>query len=153
MKSLFEYIKEAQITEMTFNLDKFRMLISNLKNQIIENWCLVYWCDLNPDNEISKRLRNHWASELKSYMNNIVEVKLKSGRKDKIINNVIINDYELNDHNEIADIIRDKFNKEGLSKYIINISFDCANHINEICNILSTNNKEDIKAYIQGYLG
>lgn len=153
MKCLSEYIKESQITEMASNLSNFRMLIINLKNQIIENWCLVHWCDLNPDNDISKRLRNHWVSELKSYMYRIVEVKLKSGRKDKVIQDELIKHYELDDHNEIADVIRDKFKEENLGKYVINISFDCADKALEICKVLSTNNKDDIEEYINGYLG
>ena len=153
MKSLYKYIKESQILEMSLNLNKFKDKIDGIYIQLIQNWCLVRWCDLNQDNDISKRLRNHWASELKSNMFVIQKEKLKSGRKDKVIKNELINHYELDDYNEIADIIRDKFSKECLSKYVINISFDCAEHINEICKVLSTNNKYDIEEYINGYLG
>lgn len=151
MKTLLEYIEESKILEMSLNLSKFKDLLYNLSKQIVENWCLVKWCDTNPNELKSKRLRNHWATELKNYMCRISEEKLKSGRKDKVIKNEWVNHLELNDKIVITNIIRNKFNKEGLEKYINVISEECANSTNEICNVLS-GNKEDIETYIQGYI-
>ena len=151
MKTLLEYIEESTILEMSLNLSKFKDLLYNLSKQIVENWCLVKWCDTNPNELKSKRLRNHWVTELKNYMYRISEEKLKSGRKDKVIKNEWVNHLELNDKIVITNIIRNKFNKEGLEKYINVISEECANSTNEICNVLS-GNKEDIETYIQGYI-
>ena len=53
---------------------------------------------------------------------------------------------------EIQDIIRDKFNEEGLSKYVNQIAEICSKHINEICNVLLYD-KYKIEEYINGYLG
>lgn len=152
MINLIEYIKTSQINEMSLNKSKFENNLLNIINQIIEYWCLVKWCDNNIYNQISERLRNHWAGELKGHMNSIVDVKIKSGRKDKIIKNLLINQLELNDNTEIAKRIRNKFNNEGLSKYINNISADCANHITDICNVLSGDEK-DVEYYINGEIG
>ena len=151
MKSLYNYIKTRQINEMAQNLSAFKDLIRNLHKQILENWCLVKWCDMYPDELTSKRLRNHWAAELKAHMNKIVEIKLKSGNKDKAIKKEWIDLYELNDPIEVAENIREKFNGEGLEKYINIISEECAKSALEICNVLSSNNK-NLNDYIQGEL-
>ena len=153
MKSLTEYINNLYITEMANSLNDFERLLDNVLQQIIENWCLVYWCDIYKDNNISKKLRNHWALELKSYINKINKIKLKSGRKDKAIKRVIIEKSELNDPTNISYLISNKFHKEGLSKYIYKISCECSNHIEEICDILSMNNENLIDEYIKPDIG
>ena len=152
MKNLSEFLKNLYITEMAIHLGEFRTKSEGIINQIIENWCLVKWCDLNPDNDISKRLRNHWTSELNSVMIKISNMKLKCGRKDKALKNLIIDTLEYNDSTNIAIQIRDKFNEEGLSKYVNQMSEICSKHINEICNVLLYD-KYKIEEYINGYLG
>ena len=151
MKNLLEYVEESTILEMSLNLSKFKDLLYNLSKQIIENWCLVKWCDMHPDELTSKRLRSHCSTELKAYMFRISEEKLKSGRKDKVIKNEWIDHFELNDKDNITNIIRNKFNKEGLEKYINIISKECAKSANDICNVLS-GNKDDIESYIECYI-
>ena len=111
MKTLIEYIESSAITEMAKSLSDFKQLVSDLSDQIIENWCLVKWCDMYPNELTSKRLRNHWASELKSYLYKISRERLKSGRKDKVIKDEWIKHLELNDTYIISDVIRDKFEK------------------------------------------
>ena len=60
MVNLVDYIyKNEQINKMATKLTTFRLLLHNLYKQIIENWCLINWCDMNQDELISKRLRNH----------------------------------------------------------------------------------------------
>lgn len=152
MKSFYDYIRKSFIKEMADNLSTFRVKTQDITYQLIQNWCLVKWCDLNPDNDISKRMRNHWASELKSYIIRIAKSKVKCGRKDKVIKDILITEMELNDPVEIQDIIRDKFNEEGLSKYVNQIAEICSKHINEICNVLLYD-KYKIEEYINGYLG
>lgn len=161
MKSLTEYINNCYITEMANSLNDFERLLDNVLEQLIENWCLIRFCDLYPTLNISKQNRNHWCAEFKSYANKIINTKIKSGRKDKAIKRVIINKAELNDWNEVANIIRNKLcttfveqslhvNKEGLSKYIYKLSNECANNINNICNILSTDDKNNVDDYLFG---
>lgn len=153
MENLVNYIyKKETITEMATKLTVFRLMLHNLYIQLIENWCLVRWCDMYPNELTSKRLRNHWATELKAVMTDISNEKLKSGRKDKVIKDELINGLELNDKDRIADIIRDKFEKEGLEKYINVMSEECANNIENICNVLS-GNSSDIKEYVYGCIG
>ena len=151
MKNFSEFLKNFYITEMAIKLGEFRNNSEGIINKIIENWCLVKWCDMYSNELMSKRLRNHWATELINHMLRINNIKLKGSRKDKVIKNECIYHLELNDKIVITNIIRNKFNKEGLEKYINVISEECANSANEICNILS-GNKEDIETYIQGYI-
>lgn len=149
MKNLKDIIRESLIYEMADNLSTFRLKLQDIMPQVIENWCLVKWCDMNPDELISKRLRNHWATELKAYMNKIVDRKVKCGRKDKVIISSIIDEMELNDKNEVANLIRNKFTKEGLEKYINVMAEECANNIKIICNVLSKT-KYDVEDYVSG---
>lgn len=152
MENLVNYIyKKEYVTEMATKLTVFRLMLHNLYIQLIENWCLVKWCDMNPNELTSKRLRNHWATELKVVMSEIANEKLKSGRKDKVIKDELINGIELNDKDRIADLIRDKFEKEGIEKYINIMSEECANNIENICDILS-GNSNDVNEYINGYI-
>lgn len=152
MKTLFEYMTESQINEMANSLSDFINKIDSLLQQMLENWCLAKWCDLFPNNNISKRLRNHWGTELKATMLQIVKIKLKSGRKDKAIKNILINKWELNDKSVIYDFINMKFTENGLFKYTNYMSDVCANNILEICNALSQD-ENYITDYINGELG
>ena len=148
MKTLIEYIEETIITEMAKSLSDFKQLVSDLSDQIVENWCLVKWCDTHPNELKSKQLRNHWATELKSYLYKISRERLKSGRKDKVIKDEWIKHLELNDTYIISDIIRDKFEKEGLEKYIYIVAAECAKSSSEICNVLNSKSPKEIEDYV-----
>lgn len=151
MKSIKECLHDSIINEMAVNLSKFRANVQNLGGQILENWCLVKLSDEYPDMSFANN-RHHWATELKSHMSNIVSQSLKSGRKDKTIKMLWIDELEYNDHNVIADKIRSKFNKEGLQKYVNKISYECAEAADEIVKVLSSS-EIDVESYIQGELG
>lgn len=151
MKNFSEFLKNFYITEMAIKLGEFRNNSEGIINQIIENWCLVKWCDMYPNELTSKRLRNHWALELINNMLRINNIKLKGSRKDKALHNLVIKTLEYNDWIEIAKVIRNKFEKERLEKYINIISEECANNIENICNILCSD-ENTIKEYVNGYL-
>ena len=53
MKSLTEYLIYNPINEMADSLSDFKNKIDNLLGQLLENWCLVKWCDLYPNSNIS----------------------------------------------------------------------------------------------------
>lgn len=151
MKNLSEFLKNFYITEMAIKLGEFRNNSEGIINQIIENWCLVKWRDMYPDELTSKQLRNHLATELISHMLYINNIKLKGSRKDKALHNLVIKTLEYNDWIEIAKVIRNKFNEEGLEKYVNIVSEECANNIENICNILCSN-ENTIKEYVNGYI-
>ena len=152
MRNLSEYLIENTIVEMANSKSEFEKLVYNLFEQIIENWCLVKLCDLYPQESFSIN-RNHWCSELKSYIMRIYNKKLKTGKKINIIYDLFIKEDEYNDSIRVAELIRDKFNKENLQKYINIISGECANNINRLCNILSENDIDNINTYLQEPIG
>lgn len=152
MKSISDFLKNFYITEMAIKLGEFRSKSEGIINQIIENWCLVKWCDMYPDELTSKQLRNHWATELISHMLYINNIKLKGSRKDKALHNLVIKTLEYDDPIEVANIIRNKFEKERLEKYINIMSEECANNINTICKLLCCNDENYIKNYVNSYL-
>ena len=151
MKNFSEFLKNFYITEMAIKLGEFRNNSEGIINKIIENWCLVKWCDMYPNELTSKRLRNHWVTELINHMLRINNIKLKGSRKDKALYNLVIKTLEYNDWIEIAKVIRNKFEKERLEKYINIISEECANNIENICNILCSD-ENAIKEYVNGYI-
>ena len=151
MKNFSEFLKNFYITEMAIKLGEFRNNSEGIINQIIENWCLVKQCDMYPNELTSKRLRNHWVTELINHMLRINNIKLKGSRKDKALHNLVIKTLEYNDWIEIAKVIRSKFEKERLEKYINIISEECANNIENICNILCSD-ENTIKEYVNGYM-
>lgn len=152
MKSLTEYLIYNPINKMADSLSDFRNKINNLLGQLLENWCLVKWCDLYPNSNISVRLRNHCATELIRIMIQITNTRIKSGRKDKAIKNILIKKWELNDPDVIYNFINKKFTKEGLFKYSKHISEVCSNNIDEICNVLSQN-EDGVYNYVEGEIG
>lgn len=154
MKSLSDYIINSHINEMANSKSDFEKILYSFVGQIIENWCLVKLCDLYPSQQFYQT-RNHWASELKSYMQRIYKFKIKSNNKHryKYIYNIFVNSYELNDKEEVKDWIRNKFNKENLSKYINIVSEERANNINEICKVLADTNINTIDDYVDGKIG
>lgn len=152
MKNLGECVINSMINEMAYTKSQFEFKLDNLADQILQNWCLVKWCDDNPKEQKSVNLRNHWASELKGHMKTIINTSLKSGRKDKVIKNVLIDRLELNDSTQVARRIRDKFNKEELSKYINTISQACSDNIEEICNVLYKD-EQNMEDYIHRTIG
>lgn len=152
MKSLTDFLLSVPINEMAAELTAFSKSLYNTVPQIIENWCLVRWCDMNPANSKSKRLRNHWARELKTHMESIAVVKLKAGKKHKRIKQVLLTDMELNDISNVSDIIRKKFSEEGLAKYVNKMSVEFVNMLPDVCSVLA-GNPQDIDEYIWGELG
>lgn len=152
MKSLSNYIIDSQINEMSRSLSDYKAKIWNYTQQLIENWCLVKLCDLYPNRWFSQT-RNHWASELKNIMYNINSLNIKKKKKYNLIYNEIVNNGELNNKLETSNLIRRKFNKENLQKYINIISEECADNINEICKVLADDNINTIDDYIDGEIG
>ena len=151
MKNIIDYIYESQINEMSISLSDYSFKVENRIVQIIENWCLVKLCDLYSKESFSIN-RNHWCSELKSYITYIRKLKIKHGNKDKIIKKLFIKEMDLDIPSEVCDIIRDKLKKEDLLKYINIISIECSNNINQICELLYNENI-DIDDYLNGEIG
>lgn len=150
MKTLIEYINENIIVEMACDRSKFSNLVLSHLQQIIENWCLVYYCNKYDNKNLNK---NHWASELKAQLLTIITQKTKHIDRKKVIIDCIINKAELDDSKSIYDLIFYKLNKK--EHININIVYDICKavkeNINEIIDLLLLTEK-DINKEIQ-YIG
>lgn len=128
------------LTEMALHKDEFIDLILNLKDQLVENWCLCAYCSLydniNPNYE-------HWCSEFSSYANKIKRCNIKSGNKQKMIFITYIDKYDLNDSDMIYRIIHEKLIKEQIDEHIIrNLCEYFAQNAKLLTDYLSNNDYE-----------
>lgn len=136
MKTLIEYLNENIIVEMACDRSKFSNLVLSHLPQIIENWCLVYYCNKYDNGNLNK---NHWLSELKTQLLTIIKQKTKHIDRKKVIIDCIINKAELNDSKSIYDLVYYKLNKK--EHIDINIVYD-------ICKVVKQNINEIIELFL-----
>lgn len=151
MKTLIEYLNENIIVEMACDRSKFSNLVLSHLQQIIENWCLVYYCNKYDTGNLNK---NHWLSELKTQLLTIIKQKTKHIDRRKVIIDCIINKAELDDTKSIHDLVSYKLNKK--EHIDINIVYDICKavkqNINEIIELfLSEEDKLDDSINYIGY--
>lgn len=151
MVGLQEYINNSLIVEMATELSDYIKQVEWYSDQIIENWCLVKWCD-NHEGDPKTINRNHWASELKAHLKHLIKIKIKVKNKLKNVRKSYVHDLELNDYNVVYDRVHNKLNEEGLGKYAHNLSKDCANHIEDICEIIC-GDEEKMFEYVKYPIG
>lgn len=149
MKSLYEYLQQSFITEMADSLSQFKDRIESQLGQIMENYCLVWYCDNYDKDNVN---RNHWASEFLAVSKKITNTIIKVRNRKKIIENVLICSYELDNTLNVINWIEDKIKKEHLEKYIGDMANAFSNNIKDIIDALS-GNYNDVKDYIQYPIG
>lgn len=74
MKTLIEYLNESLLIEMACDRSKFSNIVLSHIKQVIENWCLVYYCNKYDNSNLNK---NHWINELKIQLLIIISQKTK----------------------------------------------------------------------------
>lgn len=136
MKTLIEYLNENIIVEMACDRSKFSNLVLSHLQQIIENWCLIYYCNKYDNSNLNK---NHWLSELKIQLLTIIKQKTKHIDRRKVIIDCIINKAELDDYKSIYDLVYYKLNKK--EHIDINIVYD-------ICKAVKQNINEIIELFL-----
>lgn len=142
MKSLIQFINESIIVEMAYSRSEYITLVSNLDEQILQNYALVYYCNIYDKCNINL---NHWKSELKALVCRIIKKKIKTTNKLSIIKYVIIDKDELNTYSEVRLYIEQKLRKENISDNIIHeICLYIKDNIYEICDLLNSNNENEV---------
>lgn len=115
MKKLIDYILESisnsYLFEMAYDRKKYCDLITYLHKQIVQNWCLVKYCNLY-DEENYNRL--HWSKELISHLENLQDIKLKAGDKLKATEMELIEYNELDDYEMVMRKCKSKWVDERL---------------------------------------
>ena len=101
------------VNEMAVPLKAYKTRVDGLRFLLVENWCLCKWCQLyNPECENFA----HWASELKACIDNLKFIEIKNGiNKMKVLNRMLVSDYDYDDENMIERIVRGKFVREHIT--------------------------------------
>ena len=148
MKKLIDYILEhisyTVIFEMAYNRRQYCDAIFNLHTEIVQNWCLVKYCNMF-DEENYNRL--HWSKELTSYLEKLQNVKLKSGDKLRATKLEFIDRAELDDEDEVFRKCKTKWLDENLPLDKLSIvAKEFTNEIDNICKYIC-DPKFDIRHY------
>ena len=69
-----EQYKSSLQTEMAYERKMFKALLTNLSQQIIQNWCLVRYSTITGDKQ---EYVSHWRNELIAYLSNAASNKIK----------------------------------------------------------------------------
>lgn len=138
------------INEMSFDRKTYRQNAVNEMRQIVENWCLCYYCSMmDPYNQNYA----HWKTELFAHLGNVKDTDIKKGGGDKfkVLAKTWIDEYDLNQSEKIERMIRGKFMTEGIGdKETISFVADAfAKEVNNLIMILSDDN-EDAETYMVG---
>ena len=142
MKTLIEYINENTITEMASSRNRFINIVSDRMLQILQNWCLIYYYNIYDKENINK---NHWITELKSYIFYINKTKTKGIDRHKAIIDSVIKYDELNTESQINKCVYNKLKKENIKDDIIyKIIKECTINIYNIIELIETDNIYDI---------
>lgn len=136
----YSLYNKGYINEMALRKKDYVNLLLDLKDHLIENWCLCAFCSLF--DRLNENF-DHWRVEFMSYANKIKRCNLKSGDKQKVIFDIYINKFDLNSSKMIYYIIRGKFNKEQIDDELaISISEICSQNAYQLVKFLSNDNYE-----------
>lgn len=141
----FKLYEKGYITEMAFRKKEFIKIIWDLKDQLIENWCLCAYCSLY--DRINENF-NHWCVEFASYANKIKRCTIKNGDKNKIIYDLYIKKLDLNVSDMVFRIIRGKFNREQIGIDIAKEISEIASKNTEVLVSFLSNDNYDTEEYI-----
>lgn len=136
------------IEEMACDRKTYRQNAIHLAWQIIENWCLCYYCVMM---DIHNRNFAHWKTELFGFLSDVKRTALKKGSGDEktVLTDLYVNMYEFNVSKNIESVIKGKFYAEQLKDPSI-VSFTAnafAENINDIIDLL-TNPDRDLRVYM-----
>ena len=129
-------------------------LKAGILKQIVQNWCLVRYCRLEP--KFVTTCRNHWVSELRAIAVEISSYKLckdnkRRDKKREVTRKIIIDYFEFDDIETVTSVIHPKFYDENIRNYedekFIVIQF--IKELDVIIDMITSGAKDDIDAYIE----
>ena len=148
-----EGYKKQPLTEMAYEKKMFKAIITNLSQQIIQNWCLIRYGRLN---NADIETITHWKTELMAHLQNASSNKIKGNNslqaRTKAINEVWVNEKEYaTDSNVINLTVYGKFVNEGLdvnSDSYKQTLEDCMTASGDIINAIASESAEQISQYV-----
>ena len=129
-------------------------LKAGILKQIVQNWCLVRYCRLEP--KFVTTCRNHWVSELRAIAVEISSYKLckdnkRRDKKREVTRKIIIDYFEFDDIETVTSVIHPKFYDENIRNYedekFIVIQF--IKELDVIIDMITSGANDDIDAYIE----
>lgn len=144
---LLESISKMKIFEMVYSRQDYLHRIMGLNKQIVENWCLIKYCNLY-DEENYNRL--HWSKELIAHLENLYDCKLnKSLNKLKTTQYGFFDKAELDDEDVVTKLLYRKWKDEKLPDNVKSVvAKEFVNAVHYICELVSGNNPEEIENYV-----
>ena len=109
---ILEALSQTWIFEMAYSRQDYLRNISGLCYQIVENWCLIKYCNLYDEVNYN---RLHWSNELIAHLENLRRCQLKSGLdKYKTTKFGFVENAELDNIDIVDDVLELKWDNEKL---------------------------------------
>ena len=152
---LVSFREQEALNEMAMERKEYiTFLKGGILKQLVQNWCLVRYCRLEP--KFVTTCRNHWASELRAIAVEISSYKLckdnkQRDKKREATRKIIIDYFEYNDIDTVTRVIHPKFYDENIRSYedeqFIAIQF--IKELDVIIDMITKGAMDDIDAYIE----
>ena len=152
---LVSFREQEALNEMAMEWKEYiTFLKGGILKQLIQNWCLVRYCRIEP--KFVTTCRNHWASELRAISVEISSYKLckdnkQRDKKREATRKIIIDYFEYNDIDTVTRVIHPKFYDENIRSYE-DEQFMAVQFIKEldvIIDMITNGAMDDIDAYIE----
>ena len=152
---LVSFSEQETLNEMAMERKEYiTFLKGGILKQLVQNWCLVRYCRLEP--KFVTTCRNHWASELRAIAVEISMYKLckdnkRRDKKREATRKIIIDYFEFNDIETVTRAIHPKFYDENIRNYedekFMAIQF--IKELDVIIDMITNGATDDIDAYIE----
>ena len=152
---LVSFCEQKALNEMAMERQEYiTFLKGGILKQLIQNWCLVRYCRIEP--KFVTTCRNHWASELRAIAIDLSSYKLckdnkRRDKKREATRKIIIDYFEYNDIDTVTRVIHPKFYDENIRSYE-DEQFMAVQFIKEldvIIDMITSGAMDDIDAYIE----
>ena len=152
---LVSFREQEALNEMAMERKEYiTFLKGGILKQLIQNWCLVRYCRIEP--KFVTTCRNHWASELRAIAIDLSSYKLckdnkRRDKKREATRKIIIDYFEYNDIDTVTRVIHPKFYDENIRSYedeqLMAVQF--IKELDVIIDMITNGAIDDIDAYIE----
>ena len=150
--------EQEELKEVIMKKNEYVAFLKNLKSKIVmrlvQNWCLVRYCRLEPKFETT--CRKHWASELRAIAVEISSYKLckdnkRRDKKREVTRKIIIDYFEYNDIETVTLVIHAKFYDANIRNYEVEqfMAIQFIKELDVIIDMITNGATDDIDAYIE----
>ena len=145
--TILEALSNTWLFEMVYSRQDYLYRIMGLTKQIVENWCLIKYCNLY---DIENCNRLHWSKELIAHLENLCDCNLKKGlNKLKTTEYALIYKAELDDKDVVYKLLYRKWKDENLPDYTKSVVAKAfSKEVLKICKLIANNSIEDIEKYV-----